>query len=82
MAPFLCNAIFNEKSLNPHELINIVWEVAIEFDAHHRSPAGFANAFATVHANAIVNWALTAHLGKLKEARFTINPDNDELQNF
>jgi hypothetical protein len=82
MAPFLCNAIFNEKSSNLLELIIIAQEVAIEFDAHHRGPAGFANASATVHANAFANWALAIHLGKLKVARFTIDPDNNELQGF
>jgi hypothetical protein len=81
MAPFLCNAFFNEKSSNPLKLIIIVQEVAIEFDAHC-GVVGFANAFATVHANAFANWALAIHLGKLKEARFTINPDNNELQNL
>jgi hypothetical protein len=82
MAPFLCNAIFNQKPSNPLELTIIAWEVAIEFDTHHRGAVGFANASTTVHANAFANWALTIHLGKLKEARFTIDPKNDELQDF
>jgi hypothetical protein len=81
-ALFLCNAIFNEKSSNPLELIIIARKAAIEFDAHHCGAAGFANVSATVHANAFANRALSIHLGKLKEARFTINPDNNELQNF
>ncbi len=29
-----------------------------------------------------MNWALAIHLGKLKEARFTMDPDKDELQVF
>jgi hypothetical protein len=82
MAPFLCDAIFNVKSLNPLELIIIAQEAAIEFDAHHCGMAGFANTSATVHANAFANWSLLIRLGKLKEARFTINPDNNELQGF
>jgi hypothetical protein len=63
MAPFLCDAIFNEKSLNPLELIIIAQDAAIEFDAHHRGVVGFANTSATVHANAFANWALAIHLG-------------------
>jgi hypothetical protein len=82
MAPFLCDAIFNKKSSNPLELIIILREAAIEFEAHHHVAVGFANASATVHANAFANWALAIHLGKLKEARFTINPKNNELQDF
>jgi hypothetical protein len=82
MVFFLCEAFFNEKSSNPLELIIIAQDVAIEFDAHHCVAAGFANASVTVHANAFVNWAFAIHLGKLKEARFTIDPDNNELQNF
>jgi hypothetical protein len=42
MAPFLCDAIFNEKSSNPLELIIIAWEATIEFDAHHHGAASFA----------------------------------------
>ncbi len=82
MAPFFCNVIFNEKSSNPLELIIIAWKAAIKFDAHHRGAVGFANASATVHANAFANLAIAIHLEKLKEARFTIDPNNDELQNF
>jgi hypothetical protein len=31
---------------------------------------------------AFTNWVLTIHLGKLKEARVNIDPNNDELQSF
>ncbi len=34
------------------------------------------------HVNAFIYWALAIHLGKLVKAIVTINPDNNELQNF
>jgi hypothetical protein len=34
------------------------------------------------HAIAFTNWALAICLGKLTEARFTIDPDNNKLQAF
>jgi hypothetical protein len=43
MAPFLCNAIFEERSSNPLELIVLAWEAAIEFNIHQRGTASFAN---------------------------------------
>jgi hypothetical protein len=36
MAPFLCDAIFTDKSSDLLELINLAREVATEFDARHR----------------------------------------------
>jgi hypothetical protein len=41
MAPFLCDAIFGERSTNPLELIIVAREAATEFDARHRDVAGF-----------------------------------------
>ncbi len=80
MAPFLCNALFNERSTNPLELIILAREAATEFDARHRNVAGFANASATDHVQAFTNWALAIHLGRLREARVSLDPDNCELQ--
>ncbi len=54
----------------------------MEFDARHQGGAGFANASALDYVAAFTNWALAIHLGTLKEARFTMDPDNDELQVF
>ncbi len=54
----------------------------MEFDARHQGAAGFTNASALDHVVAFTNWALAIHLGQLKEARFTMDPDNDELQVF
>ncbi len=82
MAPFLCTTIFNKKTSDPLELIILAQELAMEFDAHHQGAAGFTNASALDHVTAFMNWALTIHLGKLKEARFTMDPDNNELQVF
>jgi hypothetical protein len=56
--------------------------VAIEFNARHQGTAGFANASASDHVATFTNLALTIHLGQLKEARFTMDPDNDKLQAF
>ncbi len=82
MAPFLCAAIFNDKSSDLLELIALAQEAAIKFDFCHRDEVGFTNASAMDHAIAFTNWALTIRLGKLTEARFTINSDNDKLQAF
>ena len=34
------------------------------------------------HVAAFTNWALAIQLGQLKEARFTMDPKNEELQAF
>jgi hypothetical protein len=80
MAPFLCTAIFNEKTSDPLELIILAQEAAMEFNACHQGMAGFVNASALDHVAAFTNWALAIHLGQLKEARFTMDPNNDKLQ--
>jgi hypothetical protein len=54
----------------------------MEFDAHHQGTAGFPNTSALDYVPAFTNWALAIHLGKLKEARFTMDPYNNELQVF
>jgi hypothetical protein len=82
IAPFLCNAIFNKKSSDPVELIILAQDAATEFDARHRGVEGFKTTSAKEHVTTFTNWALAIHLGKLKEARFNIDPDNNELQNF
>jgi hypothetical protein len=80
MAPFLCNTIFNEKSFDPLELIILAWEAAIEFDDRNRGTAGFKNASAMDHVIAFTNWAFTIHLGNLKEARLTMDTNNNKIQ--
>jgi hypothetical protein len=82
MVPFLCNAIFTEKSSDPLELIILAREVATEFDTRHRGVEGFKSTSAKEHVITFTNWALAIHLGKLKEARVNINPNNNELQSF
>jgi hypothetical protein len=82
MAPFLYAAIFNKKTSDPLKLIILAQESAMEFDAHHQGAAGFANASALDHVAAFTNWALAIQLGKLTEARFTMDPNNDKLQVF
>jgi hypothetical protein len=82
MDPFLCDAIFNKKTSDALKLIILAREAAIKFDAHHQGAAGFANASALDHVAAFTNWALAIHLGQLKEARFTTDPDNVKLQVF
>ncbi len=82
MAPFLCATIFNKKTSDTLELIILARKLAMEFDARHQGAAGFANASALDHVAAFTNWALAIHLGKLKEAQFTMDPDNDKLQVF
>jgi hypothetical protein len=82
MAPFLCNTIFNKKTSDPLELIILAQEAAIKLNAHHLGAAGSANASASDHDAAFTNWALEIHLGQLKEARFTMDPNNNKLQVF
>jgi hypothetical protein len=54
----------------------------MEFDARHQGVAGFANTSALDHVAAFTNWPLAIHLGQLKEARFTMDPNNNKLQVF
>ena len=82
MAPFLCNAIFEERSSDPLQLIIAAREAATEFDARHRDAVGFEEVSAANHVEAFTNWALATHLGKLTEARVSPNPDNIELQRW
>jgi hypothetical protein len=44
--------------------------------------AGFPNASASNHVAAFANWAHAIHLGQLKEAKFNMGPDYNELQAF
>jgi hypothetical protein len=80
MAPFLCNAIFGERSTDPLELIIIAREAATEFDARHWDVAGFEGVLAADHVKAFTNWAIALNLGRLREARVTPDPDNCVLQ--
>ena len=82
MAPFLCDAIFGERSTNPLQLIIVAREAATEFDARHRDMVGFEDILAADHIKAFINWALATHLGRLTEARVSPNPDNLELQGW
>jgi hypothetical protein len=77
MAPFLCNAIFNKKTSDPLKLVILAQEAAIEFNARHQGVADFANLSALDRVAAFTNWALAIHLGQLKKARFTMDPDNN-----
>ena len=82
MAPFLSDALLDEKSAYPLELIILAREAAVDFDNRHRGVAGFGNTSAIDHANAFANWAFALHLGKLNEVRYTIDPDDNELRTF
>jgi hypothetical protein len=80
MAPFLCDAIFRERSTNPLELIIVAREAATKFDARHRDVAEFEGVLAADHVKAFTNWAIALNLGRLREARVTPDPDNCALQ--
>ena len=82
MAPFLSDALFDEKSAYPLELIILAREAAANFDSRHRGVAGFGNTSAIDHANTFANWAFSLHLGKLNEVRYTIDPNDDKLWTF
>jgi hypothetical protein len=82
IAPFLYNAIFQERSSDPLKLIVLAWEAAMKFDICHRGMTGFANMSATDHTNTFAIWVLTIHLGQLDKARYTIDPGNNGLQNL
>ena len=78
----MSDALLDEKSAYPPELIILAREAAVDFDNRHRGVAGFGNTSAIDHANAFANWAFALHLGKLNEVRYTVDPDDDELQTF
>ncbi len=80
MAPFLCNGLFDERPTNPLELIILAREAATEFDARHKDVARFTDVSAADHVKAFTNWALGIHLGRLREARVSLDQDNCELQ--
>jgi hypothetical protein len=80
MAPFLCNALFDERSTNPLELIILAREAATKFNTRHRDVAEFADVSAADHVKAFTNWALAIHLRRLREARVSLDPDNCKLQ--
>ncbi len=54
--------------------------MATEFDARHRGAEGFKTTSAKEHVTTFTNWALAIHLGKLKEARLNIDPDNNKIK--
>jgi hypothetical protein len=80
MAPFLCDAIFGERSTDPLELIIIAREAATKFDARHRDVARFEGVLAADHVKAFTNWAIALNLGRLREARVIPDSDNCALQ--
>ncbi len=82
MAPFLSDALFDERSVYPLELIILAREAAANFDNRHQGAAGFGNTLAINHASAFANWAFALHLGKLNEVRYAIDPDDNELRTF
>ncbi len=82
MAPFFVGRHIQQEFLWSARTHHLAQDVATEFDARHRGAEGSKTTSAKEHVTAFTNWALAIHLGKLKEARFNINPDNDELQNF
>ncbi len=82
MAPFLSDALFDERSAYPLELIILAHEAAVDFDNRQRGVAGFGNTSAIDHPSAFANWAFALHLGKLNEVRYTIDPDDNELRTF
>jgi hypothetical protein len=80
--PYLRDALFNERTTDPLELIILACEAATDFQNHHQSVVGFQNMSAHNHVDAFTNWAFTIKLGLLGKVRYTINPDNEELQDF
>ena len=82
MAPFLSKALFDERSVCPLELIILVCKADVDFDNRHQGAAGLGNTSAINHAIAFANWAFALRMGKLNEVRYTIDPNDDELQTF
>ena len=82
MAPFLSDALFDERSAYQLELIILACEAAVDVNNRHRGVAGFGNTSAIDHTSAFAKWAFALHLGKLNEVRYTIDPDDDKLRTF
>ena len=82
MVPFLSDALFDEKSAYPLELIILASKAAVDFNNRNRFVAGFGNTSAIDHTNAFANWAFALHPGKLNEVCYTIDPDDDKLRTF
>jgi hypothetical protein len=82
IAPFLCGAIFVDKSTNPLELILISKEAATFFDTSQQGVAQFNNVSTQDHATAFCIWAFAIHLGQLSKVRHTLTPNDAEMQLF
>jgi hypothetical protein len=82
VAPFLCDAIFADKSTNPLNLILLAKEVATFFDTNHQGVAQFNNMSAMDHTTAFSIWAFAIHLGQVSKVCHTLTPDNSEMQSF
>jgi hypothetical protein len=82
MAPFLSDALFDERSVYPLELIILARKAAIDFDNRHQGVAGFGNTSAINHTSAFANWVFALHLGKLNKVCYAIDPDDNKLRTF
>ncbi len=82
MAPFLSDALFDERSVYPLELIILARKAAVDFDNCHQGAAGFGNTLAINHTSSFANWAFALHLGKLNKVCYAIDPDNNKLRTF
>jgi hypothetical protein len=81
-APFLRDALLNRGATEPLELIISACKAATDFENRHRGVVGFRNVSASEHVEAFTNWAFAIKLGQLGEVRYSIDPDNEELQEF
>jgi hypothetical protein len=81
-APFLRDALLDGGATDPLELIILAREAATDFENRHRGVVGFGNVSASKHVEAFTNWAFAIKLGQLGEVRYSIDPNNKELQEF
>ncbi len=81
-APFLRDAQLNERTADPLELIILAREAATNFQNRHQGVVGFQNTSAHKHVDAFINWAFAIKVSLLGKVRYTINPNNEERQDF
>jgi hypothetical protein len=79
MPPYLNNAIFEEKTTDPLDLLILAHEVAVDFKNCHQSTETTS---AINHVRTFGKWAFAIHPGVLSKVRYNIKTGNNELQNF
>jgi len=81
-APFLRNAILATDSLSPLTLILMGRAAREEFVNTHNKDEDFGEEDVNAHVELFSLWCLGVHQGKVAETRFSIAPDDGELNDW